>query len=242
MPDRIRVRVLRTLLGTVVAAVCILVIVALAQSSELAVPATFACRGSRGALAHCLNTVASERSTALTFAWIGVAALVVAGTWLLLSGSRLLERWAAGPALVPRPASPTERSVGSVRERGRPAHGVSRGPAREVSATAERNEELVRDRALLVKVCIAVRELVESAALREQLDDALRAVGVAAVQPAPGEPFDPAQYRAIGTVPTTDSALHDMVASAQRIGYTDRGKRLSYPEVLVYNADDEGRR
>jgi hypothetical protein len=230
------------LLGTVAATVVILVVVALAQSSELAVPTRFECRGFTGALAHCLNAVASERRTALTFAWIGVAALVAAGGWLLFSGSRLRERRGARPALVRGLTSAPERGVGGPSERSRPAQGGSRGPAHEVWTTAERNDQLVRDRALLVKTCIAVRELVESAALREQLDDALTAAGVAAVQAAPGEPFNPAQYRAIGTVPTTDSALHDMVASTQRTGYADRGKRLSYPEVLVYNAGDEGKR
>ena len=242
MPDRTRVRIVRTLLGSVVAGVVLLVVVALAQSSELAVPTRFECRGSRGALAHCLNAVASERRTALTFAWIGVAALAVGGGWLFFRGSRLLNRRAARPALVPRLTSPPERGVGGPRERSRPAQGVSRGPAREVWTTAERNEQLARDRALLVKTCIAIRELVESAALQEQLDDALTEAGVAAVQAAPGEPFNPAQYRAVGTVHTTDSALHDMVASTQRTGYADRGKRLSYPEVLVYNAGDEGKR
>jgi hypothetical protein len=242
VPDRLRVRIVRVLLGTVVAAVAILVTVVLAQSSELTVPTKGACRGSRGALARCLSTVTSERSTALAFAWIGVAALLAGGAWLLFRGSRLLQRWAAQPAPVPRLTSPTDPDVKHGYERRGPSHGATQRPAHQLSTNAEKNEHVVSDRALLVDTCIAVRELVESAALREQLDDALRGVGVTAVQAAAGEPFDPAQYRATGTVATTESALDDMVARTQRRGYLDRGRRLSYPEVLVYTVDNERQR
>lgn len=93
------------------------------------------------------------------------------------------------------------------------------------------------DRAVLVRACMDVSDAVPSAALREQLVDALAEVGVVPVEVAAGERFDSSRHRAVGRVQTSDRACHDLVARTERAGYVDRGKRLRYPDVLVFNAD-----
>jgi hypothetical protein len=93
------------------------------------------------------------------------------------------------------------------------------------------------DRAALVRACMDVSDAVPSPALREQLVDALAEVGVVPVEVAAGERFDSSRHRAVGRVRTSDRACHDLVAKTERAGYLDRGKRLRYPEVLVFNAD-----
>jgi hypothetical protein len=104
---------------------------------------------------------------------------------------------------------------------------------RLVATEPPRNE----DRAVLVRACMDVSDAVPSAALREQLVDALAGVGVVPVEVATGERFDSSRHRAVGRVGTSDRACHDLVAKTERAGYVDRGKRLRYPEVLVFNAD-----
>jgi hypothetical protein len=93
------------------------------------------------------------------------------------------------------------------------------------------------DRAVLVQACMDVSDTVPSAALREQLVDALAEVGVVPVEVATGERFDSSKHHAVGRVGTSDRASHDLVARTERTGFVDRGKRLRYPDVLVFNAN-----
>jgi molecular chaperone GrpE (heat shock protein) len=79
-----------------------------------------------------------------------------------------------------------------------------------------------------------VSDLVDSPALREQLLDALKASGVKPIEAGVGEPFDSTRHKAVGTIPTNDPVNDNTVAETQRPGYVDRGKRVRYPEVLVF--------
>ena len=82
-----------------------------------------------------------------------------------------------------------------------------------------------------------VSDTVSSDALREQLVDVLAEAGVTRIEVAGGERFDSSRHRAVGRVGTSDDTSHNRVAKTTRPGYVDRGKRLRYPEVLVFNAD-----
>ena len=105
-----------------------------------------------------------------------------------------------------------------------------------VRQRAPRTTALERQRAALVSACVDVSDVV-SGALREQLVDALAEAGVTSVQVAAGEPFDSSRHHAVGRVDTSDPAHDNLVAETQRTGYIDRGKRLRYPDVVVFKAD-----
>jgi hypothetical protein len=231
------------LLVAIVGSVVVVAVVAVAQGIELAIPTAAECRGFKAPVARCLNTVSAEGSTALTFAWVGVAALLIGGTCLILGAKRFANLPTAASVSRMRRRSVTDpHNATSTRERLPESERLYREPSQAIPHTGEAGDQLYRDRLLLIQTCIAVSELVDSPAIREQLDDALEAVGISRLQAARGDPFDPARYKAVGTVPTNDTALQDVIAGLQRVGYADRGKRLNYPEVLVYQVEDGGQR
>lgn len=100
----------------------------------------------------------------------------------------------------------------------------------------ERTRALERERAALVRACVNVGDMV-SGALREQLTDALADAGVTPIEVPVGEPFDSARHHAVGRVPTSDRARDNLIAQTQRAGYLDHGKRLRYPDVVVFKVD-----
>lgn len=102
-----------------------------------------------------------------------------------------------------------------------------------------RTDHAERERATLIKACVDVSDLLESDALREQILDALAEIGVLPVVVAAGEPFDSSRHRAVGTVPTPDAAFHNLVAGTERAGFSDHGRRLRWPDVLVFDANVE---
>jgi hypothetical protein len=105
------------------------------------------------------------------------------------------------------------------------------------SRASTRSHPLERERLALIRACIEVSDVVPSDALREQLVDALANAGVTAVQVAAGERFDSSRHHAVGRVESHDRAAHNRVAKMERPGYVDHGRRLRYPDVLVFNAD-----
>jgi hypothetical protein len=76
---------------------------------------------------------------------------------------------------------------------------------------------------------------------REQLLDALAEAGVTPVEIPAGERFDSSEHRAVGQVGTSDPRRHNLVAKTERAGYLDRGRRLRYPDVVVFNAEGSSR-
>lgn len=170
------------------------------------------------AIVKCLAEVSSQRSTALRYGWLAALAVLALGIALAIAAGasrrrvKLQEGRSASQA--PRPHSPVAT----------PRAGAN---GRETGACA-------RERAILATACIEVSDLVDSAALQEQLLDALKASGVSPVEAGVGEPFDSSRHKAVGTIPTTDRGNDNTVAETQRPGYVDRGKRVRYPEVLVF--------
>ena len=99
-----------------------------------------------------------------------------------------------------------------------------------------------RDRDVLVAACIDVCDAVTSQAVRQRLLGALEDVGVTAVDVPAGTRFDPALHRAADTVMTEVETLAGLVAETERLGFFDRGRRVRWPEVLVYQTGpDPGR-
>lgn len=122
------------------------------------------------------------------------------------------------------------------------AAGVERvdggGPSRGADASAQAESERER----LVGLCADLHDRLSSEGLRDKLRHGLAQVGVELLR-ADGEVFDPDRHEAAGQVPTTERALHDRVASTQRVGWSDRGRPGREPLVLVYcleGLDDGG--
>ena len=103
---------------------------------------------------------------------------------------------------------------------------------------ADSSTDQDRERAALVKACMNVSDLA-TGALREQLVGALIEAGVNPIDVPAGERFDSSRHHAVGRVVTKDRSLHNLVAETERTGYVDHGRRLRYPEVVVW-ADDGG--
>jgi hypothetical protein len=225
------------LLGLVPGAV--LAIVVLLQGNELSVPTIAQCNAQ---VVSCVAQFSTERDNALTYGWIGVVVLVLLGPGVILavalSGVRI------GPALEPRqdlvsPAT-AELPRRGAKAPDRPA--VAPGPKRDPHGESRRlggsaNGSLERDRSVLVTACMQVSDLVASDALREQLTDALAEAGVTSIDVPVGEQFDSSRHHAVGMVKTSDKTRHNLVAKTERAGYFDRGRRLRYPDVLVFSAE-----
>lgn len=118
-----------------------------------------------------------------------------------------------------------------------------RGPGRRPPQNERtRVAQLARERAVLVHACMEVSDRLVSDALKEQLRDALTEAGVMPIEVTAGERFDSARHRAVGRVATRQRALHNHVAGVERDGFSDGGRRLRCPDVVVFNANGETRR
>jgi molecular chaperone GrpE len=95
--------------------------------------------------------------------------------------------------------------------------------------------DLVRDREALIGSCLYLYDIVRDDALRERLRRALAQAGVSELDSV-GERFDPSRHRAMGRVATDDPSLDGRIAEVERRGFSDRGRILRMPEVLVYSA------
>ena len=113
-----------------------------------------------------------------------------------------------------------------------PAGQIVLPPAPQPAAAPD--DQAVHDRDVLVKACIDVFDAIGSNALRQQLLAALATAGVTAVDVASNTQFDPSHHKAIDILATDDQALGGLVAETERMGFLDRGRRVRWPEVLVY--------
>ncbi|MCK9931770.1 nucleotide exchange factor GrpE [Frankia sp. Mgl5] len=122
-----------------------------------------------------------------------------------------------GPVEPPQPAGPVEPP----------------GPVESSSASAS------TDREALVGACIELSDRLRDAnpALWRRLCRGLAVVGVDAVV-VDGQRFDPEVHDAVGREITTDAARHLTVASTEFCGFTDRGRLLRRPEVVVYRMEE----
>jgi hypothetical protein len=123
--------------------------------------------------------------------------------------------------------APDERATGPVT--------LPRGDGAERSRPGDQEPDPAGDRAALVALCIdlADRLRTTAAGLRARAHRGLAEVGVVPIEPD-GHPFDRARHDAVDREPTTDPARDRTVASTERTGYTDRGRVLRRPEVVVH--------
>lgn len=96
-------------------------------------------------------------------------------------------------------------------------------------------EQAVAERSALIGMCLYALDRARSAGVAERLEAGLAEVGVEAVRPN-GDPFDPSVHEAGGTEPTDDPALVGRIAETEVPGFTDRGRSLRAPIVIVYVA------
>lgn len=95
------------------------------------------------------------------------------------------------------------------------------------------------DRDVLVQACIELSDRLRDAnpALWRRLCRGLAAIGVETVV-VDGQRFDPEAYDAVGREPTAEPARHLTVANTEFCGFTDRGRLLRRPEVVVYRMEE----
>lgn len=105
----------------------------------------------------------------------------------------------------------------------------------ESSVTEELLEQALTERRQLVQMCLYALDRARSPGVVERLEQGLAGIGVAALRPD-GEKFDPAHHEAGGTVPTDNAAEDGLVAETEVVGFTDRGRLLRAPIVIVYKA------
>jgi hypothetical protein len=89
------------------------------------------------------------------------------------------------------------------------------------------------DRRALVQLCLYALDRARSDGVAERIERGLAGVGVLPVRPD-GEPFNPALHEAAGAVPTDDDALAGLIAETEVPGFTDQGRVLRVPVVMVY--------
>jgi molecular chaperone GrpE len=97
--------------------------------------------------------------------------------------------------------------------------------------------QTLADRTALVRLCLYALDRARSDGIAERIEHGLAAVGVAAIRPD-GEPFDPALHEAGGTVPTDDAGLAGTIAATEVVGFTDNGRVLRVPVVIVHRLRD----
>lgn len=117
---------------------------------------------------------------------------------------------------------------------------VAPGDSPTTEAEPTPNEEvLARERAMLIDGLVDLDQTwgdrFES--LREKIRRTLAQVGVDAIIPAAGEPFDAAEHESVGAESTTAEHLHETIVSADAAGYVDRGIVVRQPQVVVYRLD-----
>lgn len=130
------------------------------------------------------------------------------------------------------------RLAGGLRKADAAGAGVQlTGVVAQTPAPTPAEAALARDRDVLVAACIEVCDTIASKALREQLLGALAQAGVTSVEVPANTRFDPAHHKAADTLATDQETLAGLVAETERPGFVDRGRRLRWPEVVVYQSN-----
>ena len=97
-------------------------------------------------------------------------------------------------------------------------------------------DQALAERRALVELCLYALDRARSSGVAERIEQGLTGAGVTAMRPD-GQRFDPAIHEAGGTVPTQDAGLDGLVAETEVVGFTDRGRVLRAPVVIVYKKD-----
>jgi len=163
----------------------------------------------------------------VAFAGVGLGGAAVGAAVVFLT-SRSRTRSSAD-----RPSpGPTERSedVGAGHGTAAPAAPVPDSPTVE-PPTATGSDS---DRLALVHALVELGDLVTSDALRTTIAERLAAAGVVPVWVDAGTRFDPTTHRGVQAEPATSPIQDGIVASCDRVGWSDRGTLMRPPEVVVY--------
>jgi hypothetical protein len=163
-----------------------------------------------------------------TLAWYAAALVVGAGLG-----------WAVGRrrpvAVHGRPATPSGNratsATGAVSEGSPPSVRTSQGPG-SGSTPVERDPAALVDG--LVDGLIASHDLADTDGQRARITATLRRAGIAIVDPATGERFDPERHRAMRSAPAPSPEDRERVASVERPGWVRGEQVLRYPEVVVW--------
>src|SRR5262245_27392726 len=99
--------------------------------------------------------------------------------------------------------------------------------------------QTLADRRALVQLCLYALDRARSDGVAERIERGLAGVGVTAVRPD-GRPFDPALHEAAGTRDTDDTALAGLIAETEVVGFSDNGRVLRVPVVIVYQLRERG--
>jgi hypothetical protein len=99
--------------------------------------------------------------------------------------------------------------------------------------------QALAERKALVELCLYALDRARSSGVAQRIEQGLHAAGVAPVRPD-GQRFDPALHEAGGTVVTQDANLAGRVAETEVVGFTDHGRPLRAPVVIVYQQRDTG--
>jgi molecular chaperone GrpE len=111
-------------------------------------------------------------------------------------------------------------------------------PAPDVPTPGEDSQPLA-DRRALLETLIATVDRFDDPTLRQRLVRAMESAGVEPIV-ADGERFDPRHHDQLDEEATDDPAKDGIVASTPRPGYSDRGRVIRPPEVVVYSTRRPG--
>lgn len=147
------------------------------------------------------------------------------------AGTAVTRRSSARSAASPEDGPPPETAPDRAMDL--PA-GALAGPSAAITHVATSTPPADREREVLVRALIDVGDLVTSAAVRGQITHRLADVGVETLGADVGEPFDPDRHRGVQSTPAPARELDGTVAECDRTGWTDRGRVLRPPEVVVH--------
>ncbi|SDJ86041.1 GrpE protein [Actinopolyspora mzabensis] len=99
-------------------------------------------------------------------------------------------------------------------------------------------DQALAEREKLIELCMYAFDRTRSAGVTERLTEGMSTVGVTALRPD-GERFDPTRHEAGGTVATGDHSLDGVIAETEVLGFSDRGRMLRPPVVVVYRSNHE---
>lgn len=89
------------------------------------------------------------------------------------------------------------------------------------------------ERRVLIDLLIYAWDRAKSPGVCERLALGLEQVGVSVLRPD-AELFDPARHEVGAVEPTADESLHDRIAETELAGFSDRGRLIREPIVVVY--------
>ena len=89
------------------------------------------------------------------------------------------------------------------------------------------------DRRLLIDLVIYAFDRARTPAVQQRLTAGLAEIGVQVIRPDGGL-FDPGAQEAGGVLPTSDPALHNVIAETESAGFRDGERIVREPVVVVY--------